>query len=439
MNKPFFSIVIPTYEMHGHGVEFLEYNLEKIFIQSFKDFEVIVSDHSQKNDIEELCKNYNVKYIRNNELRGSSSANLNNAIKNATGEWIKVIFQDDFLYNINSLKKIHQFIIDSSPKWVVTSCQHSNDGYNLYNEFHPRWNDEIYLGNNTLSSPSVLSFKNEDLLLFDESLIWMMDVDFYQRMYEKYGEPSFLHEVTVVNRIWGNRLSDTIPQEIKNKEEGIVKNKYKKDIVPNEAEQIFKKFVNLDFDHHTKYVRGVVDINEHLVTLRKYASKCGHVTEMGTRFAVSTLAFIIGKPKKFVAIDLNYHFFQPYEKEVKNFAKLCETEFEFVEGDVLKMDIEQTDFLFIDTLHTYNQLSKELRKHESKVNKWIALHDTVTFGYRDEDFYTNGKISEDVIGDKIEKSGLYVALLDFLGENKNWKIKEHFTNNNGLTIIERIC
>ena len=32
----------------------------------------------------------------------------------------------------------------------------------------------------------------------------------------------------------------------------------------------------------------------------------------------------------------------------------------------------------------------------------------------------------------------YTALLDFLAENKGWVIKEHFTNNNGLTVIERV-
>ena len=101
------------------------------------------------------------------------------------------------------------------------------------------------------------------------------------------------------------------------------------------------------------------------------------------------------------------------------------------------MDIDKTDMLFIDTLHTYNQLSKELRKHEGSVNKWIILHDTITFGQVDEGFYQNGEISDEISNQVVSKRGLYTALIDFLEENKNWKIKEHFTNNNGLTVIER--
>jgi hypothetical protein len=159
---------------------------------------------------------------------------------------------------------------------------------------------------------------------------------------------------------------------------------------------------------------------------------------MGTRKAISTIALIVANPKKVVSIDLNYHFFQPVENDILRISKECGTDFQFIESDVLKMDIETTDFLFIDTFHTYHQLISELRKHEKNVRKWIALHDTVTFGERDEDIYQNAKISTDVNVLNKAKTGIFNALTDFLSENKNWKIKEHFTNNNGLTIIERV-
>ena len=34
--------------------------------------------------------------------------------------------------------------------------------------------------------------------------------------------------------------------------------------------------------------------------------------------------------------------------------------------------------------------------------------------------------------------GLEPAITEFLLNNSNWKIKEKFTNNNGLTILEKI-
>jgi hypothetical protein len=204
-----------------------------------------------------------------------------------------------------------------------------------------------------------------------------------------------------------------------------------------DIEAIFDDLCNLRFDEKTCFHRGIVDINEHLPTLRKYASLCDHVTELGTRFAISTHAFLIACPKKFVSIDLNYHFFQPFEKDVRNFASHCATDFEFIVGDVLEMEIEETDLLFIDTLHTYNQLSLELRAHESRVKRWIILHDTETYGERDEVFYEDAKISDKVKNINVSKSGLRLAVSDFLRDFKEWQIKEHFSNNNGLTVLER--
>jgi len=200
----------------------------------------------------------------------------------------------------------------------------------------------------------------------------------------------------------------------------------------------FERLVNLEFPHEQLYSFGIVDVNEHLNTLKRYSSKCDHVTEMGTRKAISTIALLVGSPKKVVSIDLNYHFFKPVENDIITISKECGSDFQFIEADVLKIDIEETDFLFIDTFHTYHQLISELRRHEKNVRKWIALHDTVTFGLRDEEVYQNGKISTDVKVHNKEKVGIYNALLDFLEENKNWKIKEHYSNNNGLTIIEKI-
>lgn len=56
------------------------------------------------------------------------------------------------------------------------------------------------------------------------------------------------------------------------------------------------------------------------------------------------------------------------------------TTFCFIQASTLDIEIDETDLLFIDTQHTYAQLIAELRKHHSKVRRWIALHDTMIFG-----------------------------------------------------------
>jgi glycosyltransferase involved in cell wall biosynthesis len=434
----FFSIVIPCYEMKGKGVEFLDFSLSKIASQSFKNFEVVISDHSISSDIEDLCKKYEsleIRYFKNNDGRGSSSSNINNGIKNSRGKWIKILFQDDFLFSNDSLENIYNFIQNSQdPQWIATACEHSQDGQNFYRTFIPRWNNKIHFGNNTVSSPSVIIFRNnfDENIFFDEKLINLMDVDFYKRMFDLYGEPFYLNDVCVVNRTWDGQVSNQVSEELHKNELSIVSSKYRN------VDLFFEKLVNLEFPTEQLYGFGIVDINEHLNTLKRYARSCEHVTEMGTRKAISTIALLAASPKKVVSIDLNYHLFQPVENTIRQISKECNTEFQFIEADVLQIEIEETDFLFIDTFHTYHQLLSELRRHEKNVKKWIALHDTVTFGLKDENVYQNANISRDVNVSNKTKEGIYNALVDFLTENKNWKIKEHFTNNNGLTIIERI-
>jgi glycosyltransferase involved in cell wall biosynthesis len=219
------SICIPVYEQKGLGLSFLRHNLDVISRQTFTDFEVIVSDDSTyfaQAAIEAECKRYAfVKYFRN-EKKGIS-ANTNNAIKHAMGDLIKIIFQDDFLFNGNSL----QDIVDNfKGGWMVSACEHTEDGHTMIRPFYPKYNQEIYLGNNTISSPSVLTIKNDNPLLFDENLTMLMDVDYYKRCYDKFGEPTILNKINVVNTVGNHQVSQNITASEMEEELNYIKEKY---------------------------------------------------------------------------------------------------------------------------------------------------------------------------------------------------------------------
>ena len=175
------------------------------------------------------------------------------------------------------------------------------------------------------------------------------------------------------------------------------------------------------------------DINEHLPTLAEYAAKCESVIEMGVRDVVSTWALLQGKPKTLTSIDIAY----PNPKfsidinQIKDIAKKEGIDFNFILGNTLQLTIPKTDLLFIDTLHRYSQLKQELELHANNVNKFIVLHDTVSYAHYDESNHAN-------VQDKYQgKSGLLAAIEEFLLSNPNWKIHKHFPNNNGLMILER--
>ena len=229
------SICIPCYEMNNLGATFLHFNLTKILFQTYDNIEVIISDHSKDDSILNICKDFSnrgldITYIKNENMVGNSSANLNEAIKSAKGDIIKVIFQDDFLYHDQSIEDIvKEYQKDDGVKWLVTSCCHTEDGSLYYNYMDPEYTLNILEGNNRISSPSVLSFINsEDKLLFDPDFIWLMDCDYYYRMYQKYGEPYYLKSTNVVNRHWGGQLTKILPKDIIDKEHSLILEKNKK-------------------------------------------------------------------------------------------------------------------------------------------------------------------------------------------------------------------
>ena len=168
------------------------------------------------------------------------------------------------------------------------------------------------------------------------------------------------------------------------------------------------------------------DINQHLPTLRRYAQECRTVVEMGVRTIVSTWAFLAARPASLVSVD--YIHPRDHGGNLEEVYALVEGEgiaFNFLQADTREIEIAPTDLLFIDTWHVYEQLKVELERHASKVQKFIILHDTVTFGE---------------CGETAGHRGLQPALQEFLetDEGKKWQVGEVFTNCNGLTVLQRV-
>jgi hypothetical protein len=175
------------------------------------------------------------------------------------------------------------------------------------------------------------------------------------------------------------------------------------------------------------------DINEHLETLYNLGRECSHITEMGVRWVSSTWPLIYSNPKKIISYDIITN---PNIIEVINLCNEYSIDYSFQEKDVLQLEIELTELLFIDTLHTYNQLIKELEIHSNKVSKYIVLHDTEFFGRVDEVVYEHA--SNFVKNNPITKQGLMTAVEDFLSTElgQSWELFKIYKNNNGLTILK---
>jgi glycosyltransferase involved in cell wall biosynthesis len=234
MENPFISICIPIWGAKGEGIDYLETNLESILNQSFTDFEVVISDHSIDDDLELYVNQWksklNIKYFRFSEGRGLISPNINNAIRNATGKYIKILYQDDFFFNENSLKIIVDYLLDEDnidAKWIVTGCAATYNVTDFHKEVMPMYHPNIHLGQNTIGCPSVLTIKNDpDKLYLDETLKFLDDVEYYKRLYDKYGDPYILPSICVGIREGGVSATSLLNDEIKQKEIKLVFDKY---------------------------------------------------------------------------------------------------------------------------------------------------------------------------------------------------------------------
>jgi glycosyltransferase involved in cell wall biosynthesis len=191
INQPTLSIVIPIYPMKG-GAEFLWRSINMLTKQTFKDFEIIITQD------------------------GKMAENTNSGIKRAKGKLIKILFMDDILSSENSLQEIVDNFTDED-NWIITGCDTNP---------HPYWTDDITSGNNKLGSPSCLTFRNGLNMYFDENMSWLLDCDFYKRMYDKYGEPKILDSVNVNLGIGDHQVTNIMPHEEKLAEHNYMNKKY---------------------------------------------------------------------------------------------------------------------------------------------------------------------------------------------------------------------
>ncbi len=220
------SVCIPTFEAHGRAIELLSRSFDMLKKQTFKDFEVVVSDNSDNDDIKNFCErpeyaSLNIKYSKN--PRKGISANTNEAIRAASGKLIKILYMDDFLSGENSLKEV---VDNFKGHWLVTACAHSEKNGKIMKPHFPSFNNKLKMGENTIGSPSVLAITNENPLWFNENLTWVLDCDYYQRLYEKYGEPTVLNNINVIIGLGKHQTTKHLGFWEKRKEIKYMKKKY---------------------------------------------------------------------------------------------------------------------------------------------------------------------------------------------------------------------
>ena len=196
-NNPRISIVVPTHEM-AHKDFFMKRLVDSLDKQSFRDFELIVTNE------------------------GKMAANTNSGIKKAKGEIVKILFMDDYLHDVDALKHIDEAFTGG---WMASGCIHDNGKY-LFNPHFPKWDADIRGGRNTIGSPSVIAFENDNPEFFDEQLSWLLDCDLYYRLYERYGEPTIINYTDIAIGVGNHQTTYLMSDVEKWEEHQYLKQKY---------------------------------------------------------------------------------------------------------------------------------------------------------------------------------------------------------------------
>lgn len=205
------SVVIPTYEMHGRGVEFLNELIASILRQNYRNYEVVVSDDSDGNEIYNFLSGAGflisggipyIHYHRNPGPKGAAY-NLNNAISHASGTIIKPMFQDDQFLDTDCLTKVAAM----TGKWCVLTSAHLGSDRGDHVPYPAPAPAELATGVNTFGSPSAVAWEWNNMAM-DTNLQWLFDCDFYARMLQQYGQPEFI-PAKVLIREWDGMATRT--------------------------------------------------------------------------------------------------------------------------------------------------------------------------------------------------------------------------------------
>ena len=196
------SITVPYHDTPKTAL-FLSRLLKSVSEQTFTDYEIV------------LTKN------------GGMARNQNTAIQQSKGDIIKIIHMDDYLAHPYVLQEIvDTFDANPEKQWYISASTHTRDGQTTFNDHMPQWTEDIFTGNNRLGGMSTISLRRDTDMLFEEPLTWMIDCDWYYRMYLKYGLPMLGEKPAVVVDVRDDRMTGTIPDVLKQEEIYYLMKKY---------------------------------------------------------------------------------------------------------------------------------------------------------------------------------------------------------------------
>jgi glycosyltransferase involved in cell wall biosynthesis len=230
-SKPLVSICVPTYNGEAH----LRECLDSLRAQTFRDFEVVITDDTSTDETAAIAREYAQRDARfkfhANPRRLGLVGNWNCGIRLARGEWIKPVFQDDFLQPqclermlAVAREKKSRFLacrreFAFAPETALETRQFYAESAAGIDRFFEKQNDVPVsdfakaiiecVGVNFLGEPTVVLLHRElfdRCGLFNEQLIMCCDSEFWYRA-GTYTPVTFVPEILAAFRVHGKSTS----------------------------------------------------------------------------------------------------------------------------------------------------------------------------------------------------------------------------------------
>ncbi|MBL7921772.1 MAG: glycosyltransferase family 2 protein [Bacteroidia bacterium] len=187
------SICIPAYKQPL----LLKKAIDSVLMQTYTNYEIIVSDDTPDDSVKKIVEAYNEpkpRYFKNKIALGSPE-NWNNAVKQAKGNYIKILHHDDYFTNKESLQKFVT-ALESDAK-IDFAFSYSDIYFKKTNEhyLHKQTNaqlkrlkaqPEFLFFRNCVGAPSAVIFKKNESLSFNKNYKWLVDVEFYIAYLKKH-------------------------------------------------------------------------------------------------------------------------------------------------------------------------------------------------------------------------------------------------------------
>ncbi len=200
---PLISICIPAYK----HIDYLERLLNSISTQTFKDFEVVITDDSPDDGVEILLKkispNFTVYYYKNKIALGTPE-NWNEAIRKANGDWIKIMHNDDWFATDHALQVFYDATQQNlTADFFFSAFQNVNVDSGKKEVVRLSFTDKLFLKSNVynllkkvyIGNPSCTMVRKNLNIWYDKRYKFIVDFEYYIRVIRQTKIPVYIDKV----------------------------------------------------------------------------------------------------------------------------------------------------------------------------------------------------------------------------------------------------